>query len=348
MVNKKIYSKKNKNIQVVTKKHPQSSKSRFYIIEIMLFLLFILFLMNSYMRNYHPVPLSTAIIILIIFILIAYYLLTKFRQIKIGKDSVNLIDGNKEVIIPFSEIENISPLMKVDRRDWNFSKYGGITIRKKGEKDRFIATTVKEAELIYSTYLKMVPNALDNEPDVISSELKLLDKRIKRNAISKDYIAVLCISLSIIICAFVFPDYNLRGEYFSLPMKMAMGLIFGLFFAMCMILFYGMVFGTEYEAILISFGMRIELINKIISKNNRELIDIDQFNIKDLKKNISISLKYTGLIMKFMGLIIPVIGLISLLNSEYSAGIYLTVIGSPFFAGLGYVFLLQPEYFYFS
>jgi len=270
-------------------------------------------------------------------VIYSYYLLSQPVQLKLGEKGLILKTGLGEKIYNYSELENFSPMIKIDHTEPTFPRYYGLILNKKGEKDIFVTTNSKEAKLAYLKYLKQVPEALNEDYKRIPIELEKLKNYAVKCGQIKDFIAFFLIFISVLISMLALPDINLRGEYLSPPVKFMIGLLIGLILVGGEMIFYGMLFGQNLNAYVSTIKWRKKIYNSIRKKRSLLLLELKHESI-DAIRNITVpSMKYTGLLIIIMSLIMPIIASYSIASNGYSFGKFAAIFLSPLFVGGGFI-----------
>lgn len=325
--------------------NPQKQPGYYFMIwiGIMFFLIFFMCLFIIFYGRFDPILLLLSIIFLILGILVFIKTQKRYNQISIDKNGVCLIKGKHKLFIAFGEIENLAPLIKIDRSWYNFSKYAGITIRKKGENDNFVVVDPDEVDTVYYYYLHNAPNALAKERKRIPKELNKLRVLIQNSNIIKNCIIASSFLLSMILAVILLPDYNLWGENISWQMKMEVGFLIGLIVVSGIIIYFGYLFGSEFDVKIIAFKWRVSNLNNLLEQNNQDLFYVDKSSMDPIEKVVTASLRNAGVLLITFGLIILLIAINSITSSGMPSNMIFPILGGPIIFSLGFAFLRKSR-----
>jgi hypothetical protein len=333
----------NKTGEITTNPQRQPGFYHWIFIGLLYFVIFSMGLFLSIFVRFDPIILFFSIVFLSLGILILYLLPKRYDQLSIDKKGVYLIRKRQKDFISFEEIENIAPLIKIDRSWYNISKYTGITIRKKGGKDRFIVVDPDEIDKVYYFYLKNAPNAIVKELKKIPQVLSKLQSQVRKGKIIKNLLIISSILISMILAVIFFPDYTSRGDYLHWSMKIVWGFIFGILISFGFIGFFGYFFGAEFDAKILAFKWRVSNLNNILERNGQDLFYVDKSSMYPLEKAIKTVLKEAGIIIIIFGIALPLISLNSFIYSGMSPGLIFPIVGASVIISLGYALLKKSK-----
>jgi hypothetical protein len=334
---------KNPDDGVISKPLPRSGIVWLISIELLMGMIVFLFLYGYIYLSARWESLIVDGFVIFFMILIFKKNFNNSRQIIINKNGVSIIRTFKDISIKFSNIENIAPQIQLSGSSWSFPKYAGISIRKKNEKDIFINTTKQEAEKIFSYYLKNGQNALEQEKIRIPNELDRFYKRIKLNNKIRDLIMVTIIMISSITAFFVLSDYNLRGEYFSWPMKVGFGFVVGFIIVIFLEILYGMKFVQGYEQEIRAFKWRIKILNNILTQSDHEGYTIGPSKINRVENITFAALGTTGILMMIMSFFISLVIIFAMALGNMSSSVFIIFFMNPISFLIGYQFYKKSK-----